>query len=81
MLSVIWIGIMIWPSFEDSMPGSRGFTFFRVHPGYMNGSGRHSVHTVAWLGWWKTNKATSPKRVDGLYIFRKLYYLMIFTYR
>ena len=26
-----------------------GFTFFRVHFGDVNGSNRHSVHTVVWL--------------------------------
>ena len=28
---------------------AEGFTFFRVHLGDVNGSGRHSVHTVVWL--------------------------------
>ena len=28
---------------------AEGFTFFRVHFGDVNSSGRHSVHTVVWL--------------------------------
>ena len=52
---------------------AEGFTFFRVHFGDVNSSGRHSVHTVVWLSCRKigvallveSGKKASPKRCSG----------------
>ena len=52
---------------------AEGFTFFRVHFGDVNSSGRHSVHTVVWLSCRKigvallveSGKKASQKRCSG----------------